>query len=513
MAKPPKSQILLDLRAVEAPDDPSAGKGRKRRLIVTAHRLWIAEGRELPMADVQSVRRTGSQTVTVRRIGSDKPHEFHLKRDDDARRLRACMVFHAKGTRGGIRGVTDWTQLMSSPYDRIDVSDTSLPSGPATAAGSAAGLATVGVQPAGGSRHRVVLIVASAVGVLALVAVVVVVMGSMRRGGGSTESPDDGQYQALAAQGDTAYDKGQFRQALGQYTKALPLAPYADQARLNRRMGECQFKLGNQRGAIQPLEEALRLGADGGAELPAMLARCYLTTRDASSAYRVLQRAKRSFPTDVEISALMAQTHFMRGHQEHAMTQAARVYREQPGNVENAKLYALLLTSERFRRYEDAVDVYLRIAGAQKDFAAYVSAIEAAAHAGNISQAETIVTQARRALPNEPLLRDRSDRDVLVAMGLVEAPPPPPPPPVEEEPKADEQPKPEPGTQPQGETGTVVEPGTEPQSEPGTVIEPGTEPQGEPGTDTEPIPPPPETPGDELPEAPADSGEVEQSLE
>ena len=127
MAKPPKAQVLLKVKAVLADPSDEGEAGKKVHLHVTAHRLWIAEGREMPLADLASVQLADPQTVSVQRIGRPEGCHFRCRSPDDARRLKACLVFHARSTRGGVPGVGEWTQLLSARYDQLDVSDTAVP--------------------------------------------------------------------------------------------------------------------------------------------------------------------------------------------------------------------------------------------------------------------------------------------------------------------------------------------------------------------------------------------------
>ena len=66
MAKPQGAQVILKTKAVITVTQESGKKDHKLDLLVSAYHLWMSDGKELPMADMESVRLTAPQVVTVR---------------------------------------------------------------------------------------------------------------------------------------------------------------------------------------------------------------------------------------------------------------------------------------------------------------------------------------------------------------------------------------------------------------------------------------------------------------
>ena len=485
MAKPPKSQVLLEVKAVEAAADDAARPGEKRSLRVTAHRLWIAEGREIPLADVQSARLTAARTLSLRRIGQERPFEFHLKSVEDARRLRACLVFYARATRGGFPGLEDWTQLLESPFDRVDVGDAALPSapGPAVAAASGVGPAVTGPT----RRTSIWPIIAGVVAAGLVVAVVVYVALALTVGGGRPKQASPQDYQRFYEQGEAAFKRGDYQSALTSYRQALGASPRAAEA--NARIGEALVKLNRHAEAIQYLDAAMRYDPQNRPEYRLALARCYIAAKKYDEAIIELRRARREAADSPDLNYLLARAYDLQGHSEQALAPAARAYRDAPQDEEGARLYAALL--EKAKQFAPAADVYLRVAAAKRDYAAYLSAITCAAKSGNLKRAESIVQQAARACPERANLRGDPE-DVLVRLGLMEKPAPPEPPKPPEPP-----PMPEPVEPPKPPETPTPQP-VEPPVPPETPTPPGPETPATPeGTQEQPAPDKPEGTADE----------------
>ncbi|NIA21301.1 MAG: tetratricopeptide repeat protein [Anaerolineaceae bacterium] len=464
-SQPSKAQVLLKVKAVLA--DPSGGgkPGQKVHLLVTAHRLWIAEGREMPLADLASVQFADPQTVNVQRIGRAKASRFRCRSRDEARRLKACLVFQARSTRGGLPGVGEWRQLLSATYDRMDVSDTAVPSAPVKPE------SIVGPAVGGRSARKLVIAVVAAVVIIAGGGVLVY---SLRGNGG----PD---YAALRQKGDQAYKAGDHAAALQSYLAALP--GFLRDGELNGRIGRCQVRLGKYKEAIDYLKRAVKSdgGQDPGSSL--MLAEAYQKTRRLDRALTILRKARGSFPGNLDVESRLAAALNGKGKVMAALRFAQRVYRRRPEDEGNKRLYAALL--ERAGRHGQAADIYLAMARQKPGYDIYVKAIRAAARGGNLRRSERIIELARRDLPENALL-GRSNTDILISLGLMKRPEPEPAPEPEPEPEPTPQPQVEPTPEPQPGTSPLLPEG-QPEAEPG--------PQGEP----EPAPPAPEEPSLEQP--------------
>lgn len=506
MVRPPKSQVLLEVKATEKAD-ASPGKGEKRHLIVTAHRLWIDEGHEILLADLLSVRLSASDTVSVRQIGLAKPTEFQCRKADEAQDLRACLVFHGKYTRGGIPGVETWKQLTSAPYDRIDISDATLPAGASPAVDAASAVSTVALASRG--RRSTGLAVVVAVAVVGVIAVAVIHATTRSSGGNRQRGASAAQLEAARA-ADEALSRGDYAEAVRQYRTALEGSPRS--AELLAGLGSSLVHQGKPSEAVAPLEESLTYSTKPQAEVSAMLATCYLEAKRAPEALRVLQRARRDFPDDTELDFLMAKTLSLRGPSDAAaaLKLSRKVYENQPNHLANARLYASLLDGARM--YREAIRVHLAVAHGAKDYASFVSAARNAGKAGRIKEASGIIAEARLMFPERAELKDKTNDQVLIGLDIMEAPPEP-------EPEPEPQPEPvvkEPVTQP-GTGQETKTPGTEtpPAKEPGSETHPGTEtpPAKEPGTETHPpdgehpetVPP---GSGEERPAPPADGETV-----
>jgi tetratricopeptide (TPR) repeat protein len=487
MTKPPKSQGLLEVKAVEKAEDGSSAD-RKRHLIVTAHRLWIDEGRDQVLADLQSVRLSAPDTVEVLPIGRSRPLEFRCRRADEAQRLRACLVFHAKYTRGGIPGVETWTQLVNPPYDRVDVSDASMPAGASPAVDAASAVSSVMIARSTSRRSTLLAVVIAAVLVVGVIAAAIYVV--TRPAGGSRRREGMQQQQQVVEAADKAFARGNYGQAAEQYRQALALAPRS--ADLNARLGECLFHLNQSAEAAKALQAASDYGADQRADVQALLAACLLDTGKMSEAYRVLQRARGKFPDDPELSFLMARILAARNTNEEALRLSRKVFDDHPDHTPNARLYATLL--DKTKKYKEAAPVYLDVARRTNDFTMFINAVVAAGKARNLAGAGSILTQARAAFPRHPTLVDKTNDEVLIALGVMEKPPEPEP---EPEPETGTT-TPETGTQ----TGTETTPetGTETGTETTTPVNGQTPQNDQPGTE-------PDQPGEPTGEEPMQSPE------
>ena len=499
MARPPKSQILLEVKATEKAESPQ-GKAQKRHLLVTAHRLWIDEGREILLADLLSVRLSANDTVSVRQIGETRPTELQCRKPGEAQNLRACLVFHAKYTRGGLRGVETWQQLTSAPYDRIDISDAVLPAAASPAVGAAVAASAV----ARASRSRRSAVVAAIVAVVVIAAIAVMVVSATRSSGVKQPRGASAAQLEAARAADEASNRGDYAQAAREYRTALEGSPRS--AELLAGLGGSLFHQARFSEAVGPLEESLTYSTTPQADTSAMLAMCYLETQQVPQSLRVLQRARRDFPDDTELTFLMAKTLSLRGPNDAtaALKLSRKVFEDQPDHLQNARLYASLLDGAGLHR--QAIQAHLAVAHGAKDYASFVSAARSAGKAGRIEEAAGIIRETRRVFPQHAELKDRTNDQVLIALGIMEAPSEPESEPVTKEPATQD------GTGPETKT-----PGTE--THPDSETHPGTEtpPTKEPGAETHPPddertppaipdngeerPAPPET--DEPPPAPA----------
>ncbi|MBN2583376.1 MAG: tetratricopeptide repeat protein [Planctomycetes bacterium] len=462
MAKPPASQVLLKVKATLV--DPSGGQEpQKVHPQVTAHHFWVADGCEMAVADIESVQQVDPQTVGVRRIGRGKELILRCPGADEARRLKACLVFHARETRGVATGAQQWTHLVGPRFDKLDVSDSAVPivaPKPEALAGTAAG----------GGKLVAGIVVAAVV----VAAVGIVLYATVFRGAGTD-------YAALRAEGDKAYQAGHYDQALDHYLKAQ--VGIAHDAELCGRIGQCRIKLAKHAEAIGPLVKAVSFDNGKTAEYSLLLAEAYEKTRQSERALTVLRNARNMFPADMAVAAALASAFSRKGDAQAAVRLSEEVYRRNPNDAGNERLYVSLL--EKTERYEKAADVYLSMARKAPSYDFYVKAIRAAGKSGDVDRCESIIRQARRALPGNTQLA-RSDVDILVGLGLVQPPKP--------EPEPQPEPEPEPLPKPDGET----QPGEQPvpSTTPSPSTEPGTEPVAEPapsgGTTRTALPPPPE---------------------
>jgi len=481
--KPPKAQVLLRIKAVLA--DPSDGgkAGQKVHLLVTPHRLWIAEGREMPLADLASVQFADPQTVNVQRIGRPKARQFRCRSGDDARRLKACLVFHARSTRGGVPGAGEWTQLLSARYDQLDVSDTAVPAAvvkPESIIGPAVG---------GKSGGKWVILAIAAVVIIAGGGVLVY---SLVGNGG----PD---YAALRLKGDQAYEAGNHAAALQSYLDALP--GFLRDGELSGRIGQGQVRLGKHKVAINYLRTAVKYDRGRDATYSLMLSEAYEKTRQPDRALSILRKARSSFPGNHDVESRLAVALNRKGDTLAALSVSERIYRRRPDDEQNKRLYVSLL--EKAGRYGPAADIYLAMAQQKPSYDMYVKAIKAAGKGGNLQRAGRIIQLARQALPGNALLR-RSNTDILVSLGLMKPPPKPEPEPAPPVPEPEPAPGPQPEPQPEPGTSPLLPEGQpEPEPTPSPEETPRPEPVPEPA-------PPPEEPSLERPaEEPADQPQPE----
>jgi len=429
MAKPLASHVLLTVKATLA--DASGGqKPQKVRPQVTPHHFWIADGIEMAVADIESVQLVDPQTVGVRRIGRGKELLLRCGSPHDARQLKACLVFHARETRGVTTGAQQWTHLVNPRFDKLDVSDSAVPivaPKPEALAG--------GDRVAPGRRWGPAAV--AAVVVVAVVAFYIVVFRGR-----------DADFAAFRTEGDKAYAAGRYAEALDFYLKAQ--VGMAHDAELCGRIGHAHMQLGRHAEAIASLVKAVSFDAGKTPEYSLMLADAYDKTRQPDRALTVLRSARNSFPDHAAVAFALASALNRRGDAQAALRLSEEVRRLQPDNVENQRLYASLL--EKSRRYDRAADIYLAMARSAPTYDLYVKAMQAAAKSGDMARCEAILREARRALPGHAQLAS-SDTDILVGLGLVRPAATPQP-----------EPEPEPATEPAESVQT--ESPSQPQAEP-----------------------------------------------
>jgi cytochrome c-type biogenesis protein CcmH/NrfG len=468
MTRPPKSQILLEIRAsVRSHSAPA--EEQKCLLAVTPHRLWISENHEILVADLLSVRLTKPDTVSVRQIGKDRPTDFQCRKPADAQQLRACLVFHAKYTRGGIPGVETWTQLTHPPYDRIDISDASLPAA-ASPAVDASSVATTAALA--GKRSRTATIVATACVALVLIVVIVVTLASRRGPASPGVSANSAEAGRLA---DEAFARGEFAAAVGHYRAALDSQP--SWAEGWAKLGRSLIHEGQADEAVDALEKAIRLSDRPPTDLSATLARSYLSKGKGADALRVVDEALRAAPEEPELTFLKASVLSSGGplNATNALKLSRRVYQSRPDLTENTRLLASLL--EKTRSYGEASRMYLEVARKTKDGDAFLAAVRTAGKANRLGEASHIITEARAAFPQREEWREKTNDQVLVALGLMKPPDEPAAhvePTTKEGEPAETEPTQEPKT-PEGETTPAKDPTTGTETPPGTETTPGTE--------------------------------------
>jgi Flp pilus assembly protein TadD len=429
MAKPQGTQVALKTKGVVMGPGESEPKGRKTDLVVAIHHLWMGEGRELSMADVDSVRLSDPTTVVVRVHGRPKPYEFHMKSEPEARELRASLVFYAKFTRGGIPGVEDWHLLLSAAYDRLDISDTAVPSGPKSIPGvEQSGRSAAARPPAGATAGRKIIIL-SAVVLVAVAAVTAVIV--VERNRGPRVNLED--YNSLMQFAGEAFTRNDYQTAQAHYKLAVEMN--RDSPEANGQAGLCLVKLGQFEEAAVYLARAVRSGLRDHPEYAATLGHCYAKTHQVDKALSVLRQAYTIFPDDPEVNYQLASVLDAKGWTAQARPRAEYVYHNYPEYTNNSLLYAALLVKSG--RLADGQAVYLAVARAQPSAEAFLGAALAAGKQADFQTAEQILDEARRFeyQPNDAAIFRHTNRDILAGLGLelpkppqtpVSAPPPAP---------------------------------------------------------------------------------------
>ena len=413
MAKPQGTQVVLKTKGLVTGPGESDPKGRRTDLVVGIHHLWMGEGHELSMADVDSVRQGDPLTVAVRVHGRPKPYEFHMKSEQEARELRACLVFYAKFTRGGIPGVEDWHLLLSTSYDRLDISDTAVPSGPKSIPGAQQSGRSAAARPAEATTSRKIIVISAIVLVLVAVGAAALWVGRNHRA--QTVNPED--YAGLMRYAGEAFARPDYREALGLYKQAAEVSQ--ESAEANGQAGLCLARLGQFEEATVYLGRAVRYGLREHPEYAAALGHGYARTGQIDKAYSVLRQAYAIFPADPEVNYQLASVMDAKGWTAQARPMAEYGYRNHPEYADNSLLYAALLVKSG--RLADGRNVYLAVArGPHPEEAraeAFLGAAQAAGKQADFRGAEQILGEARRALPNDNLL-SRTDGEILVGLGV-----------------------------------------------------------------------------------------------
>jgi tetratricopeptide (TPR) repeat protein len=390
----------------------------------------MGEGHELSMADVDSVRLGDPTKVVVAVHGRPKPYEFQMKSETEARELRASLVFYAKFTRGGIPGVEDWRLLLSAAYDRLDISDTAVPSGPMSIQGvEQSGRSAAARPPAGVTAGRKIIFI-SALVLFAVVAVAVVLVAKGRHG----QTVDLEGYERLMLLADAAAARSDYPGALGLYKQALGLDPDSPEA--NGQAGLCLVRLGRFEEATPYLVASMQSGLKE-PSYAAALGLCYAKTNQLDKALSFLRKAYAVFPADAVVNYQLASVLDAQGKTAEALSRAEDVFRNHMEFADNALLYAALLVESG--RLADGRNVYLIVARAQHSAEAYLGAARAAGRQADFQGAEQILDESRRyEYPKaEAAILSHTNREILAGFGI-ELPKPPPAPVVAPPPAAPE---------------------------------------------------------------------------
>ncbi len=457
MAKPQGTQVVLKSKGVVVGPGEADPKGRKTDLIVAIHHLWMGEGRELSMADVDSVRLADPTTVAVLVHGRPKPFEFHMKSETEARELRASLVFYAKFTRGGIPGVEDWHLLLSGAYDRLDISDTAVPSGPMSIQGVEQSGRSAAVRPPAEVTAGRKVIFISVLVLVAVAAVIAAVVVERNRG----QRVNLGDFDVLMQLAGEAYARSDYFGASGLYKQAAEAKQDSPEA--NGQAGLCLVRLGRFAEATPYLLASMQAGLKD-SFYAAALGLCYAKTNQLDKAISFLRKAYTVFPDAPEVNYQLARALDAQGRIAEALSMAEYVYRSHPEFADNALLYAALLVEAG--RLPEGEAVYLTVARAQHSAEAFLGAARAAGRLADFQGAEQILDESRRFAypPADAAILSHTNREILAGFGI-ELPKPPPPPVV---PVVAPPPEPEPDTT----TGSAMapEPASDVPAEPATDL-------------------------------------------
>ena len=441
MSKPRPSDIVYkaighEVIAAAPGQSPSKG-GPKLHLSVTPHFLHIDDHRTIAVADLRHVGLLNAQTIEIQSAGLQRPFIADLSSADQARRLRAALVFFGQQSRGGPPGVSNWKQLLTSPYDRLDVLDKAIPSAaPSSMLVGGAGQYT-GHNATGSSSTRKRIVIAAAVAVLLIAggATALIMRSSSQANSLEGLSIDQLRQQAEEAFGDADHDA-----ALQRYQM---LAGHGvAEAIVFRRQGQSLIALKRHEDAVKPLRRAVFLNRNSGdVEDILLLAGVFRHLRQYERAMEVLRAGLRDNHNNLLLHLESVRVLEAMNALSQAMAASGVIHQMHPEHVENSLNYARLLDTDG--RQHDALIVYMGIINDHGVQPAYIGAIRLMGKLAMFDDAEILIGQAQRRFPQANELRG-DWRRVLTGMGIkVPAPPRPEP-----EPEPDHQPAPVPDVHP-----------------------------------------------------------------